>query len=286
MNNLLKTLSFLIFGSLFFIGSAFALSVDSVSVQTVSPGEEGEIRVNVENEGNQDAEIVSFRLQFPTGIIPLGSSEAFVNEIREDDDENFAFKFRVANDLSAGTYSIAYFINYEEDGDEREQTGSIGVIISAQPEIEIIVDTEDQIIGQQATINIRIINKGLADASFVSLSLDSEDITFLNEKSEYVGTIDSDDFEVSSFDILYNNRRPNLEVKLEYKDFDNTQQQITKDISLKAYTREEAINLGLIKRSNTMTYILLILAALIVWYILRRVKRNRKKQKEREVAGR
>ena len=225
-------------------------------------------------------------MQFPTGIIPLGSSEAFVNEIREDDDENFAFKFRVANDLSAGTYSIAYFINYEEDGDEREQTGSIGVIISAQPEIEIIVDTEDQIIGQQATINIRIINKGLADARFVSLSLDSEDITFLNEKSEYVGTIDSDDFEVSSFDILYNNRRPNLEVKLEYKDFDNTQQQITKDISLKAYTREEAINLGLIKRSNTMTYILLILAALIVWYILRRVKRNRKKQKEREVAGR
>ena len=283
MNKLIILTIGLLLVSLTALGSA--LNVDSVSVQTVSPGEQGEIRVNVENDGNRDAEGVSFRLQFPTGIIPLGSSEAFVNEIREDDDETFGFGFKVANTLPAGTYTINYVMNYEEDGDEREQIGSIGAIISAQPEIEIIVDTEDQIIGQQTTLNIRVINKGLADARFVSLSVSSEDITFLNEKSEYVGTIDSDDFEISSFDIIYNNRRPNLEVKLEYKDFDNNQQQIRREISLKAYTREEALDLGLIKRSNTTIYILIIVAILVIWYILRRVRRGRKKQKEREAAG-
>ncbi|MEK6908460.1 MAG: hypothetical protein AABX23_00205 [Nanoarchaeota archaeon] len=264
-----------------------AISVNSINVETVSPGGEGIIRVEVENDGNNDIELLSFNLKFEdSGIIPLGSSEAFFNRLEEDEEESFAFRFKVANTLPAGTYTITYVMSYEEEGDEREQTGSIGVIVSAQPEIEIIVDTEEVIIGQQTTINIRVINKGLADARFVSLSLDSEDITFLNENSEYIGTIDSDDFEVSSFDIIYNNRRPNLEVKLEYKDFDNKQQQIERDISLKAYTREEALDLGLISRNNTMIYILIILAVLVIWYILRRVRKNRKKQKERELASR
>ncbi len=269
---------------IFFTAMSFALSVDSVMVSSVSPGESGTIKINIENDGNRDAERVSFRLQFPIGIIPLGSSEEFADEIQEDDDETFGFGFKVANTLPAGTYIINYIMNYEEDNNEREQTGSIGVVVSAQPEIEIIVDMGDQIIGQQTTINIRVINKGLADARFVSLSVDSEDITFLNEKSEYIGTIDSDDFEVSSFDVIYNNRRPNLEVNLEYKDFDNNDRQLKEDISLKVYTREEALDLGLINRNNTMNYILIILAILVIWYILRRVRRSRKKQKEREAA--
>lgn len=280
-----KIIGLLFFGIILLTTMSFALSVDSVNVQTVSPGEQGEIKVNVENDGNRDAEVVSFRLQFPTGIIPLGSSEAFVSEIKEDDDETFGFGFKVANTLPAGTYMMSYIMSYEEDGDEREQTGSIGVVVSAQPEIEIIVDTEDQIIGQKTTLNIRVINKGLADARFVSLSIDSEDITFLNENSEYIGTIDSDDFEVSSFDIIYNNKIPNLEITLEYKDFDNNNQKINRDISLKAYTRKEAIDSGLINRNNTATYLLIILTILVIWYIWRMVRRGRKKQKEREVAG-
>ena len=125
----------------------------------------------------------------------------------------------------------------------------------------------------------------LSPSFAVSLSVDSTDITFLNEKSEYIGTIDSDDFEVSSFDVIYNNKRSNLEVKLEYKDFDNNDQELNRDISLRAYTREEAIDLGLISRNNTLVYILIIIAILVIWYIWRRVRRSRRKQKEREAIG-
>ena len=84
-----------------------ALSVDSITVDTVSPGEEGIIRINIENEGDKDVELLSFNLKFPdAGIIPLGSSEAFVNRLKEGDDEVFVFRFKVTNVLSTGTYSL------------------------------------------------------------------------------------------------------------------------------------------------------------------------------------
>src|SRR3989344_9123239 len=92
----------LFFGIILLTAMSFALSVDSVRVDSVAPGEEGTIKINVENDGNQDAQRISFRLQFPAGIIPIGSSEAFVDEIKEDDEESFGFGFKVANTLPAG----------------------------------------------------------------------------------------------------------------------------------------------------------------------------------------
>ncbi len=198
-----------------------ALSVNSVSVDKVSPGEDGIIKVNVENDGNRDIDFLSFNIEFPEDkIIPIGSSSASLNELKEDDDETFAFRFKVANNLAAGTYSLSYLINYEENNAKREQKGTIGIVVSAEPELEVTADIESPIIGQQGTLNIRVVNKGLADARFVSLSIESDDITFLGERSEYIGTIDSDDIESVSFDIIPTTRRPDLSVRIEYKDFE------------------------------------------------------------------
>lgn len=259
------------------VGISSALSVNSVFVDTISPGEEGTIRVEIENDGNRDVESVSFGLDFSDPkIIPLGSSEAFVNEIKEDDDEIFAFRFKVANNLPVGTYSIPYKIKYEENNDEREQEGIIGVIVSAEPEIEIIADTQNAIVGAQGTLNIKIVNKGLADARFVSLFVESEDLILLSENSEYVGTIDSDDFEISSFDVIYSKRFPSISVKVVYKDFSNNENEIIRFISLKAYTPQEAIEKGILKKSNAPVYVGIFLFLLIVWIVYKIILKRRK----------
>ena len=282
----LKLTIFLLLQVILLINFVNALSVNSITTDRVSPGSEGIIRVELENDGNLDVKFLSFNLEFPhEGIIPIGGSEAFIDRLKENDDETVAFKFRVSNSLSTGVYSISYSLTYEENNIKREQKGTLGIVVAAEPDIDVFIEAQNPIVGQIGKLNIRIVNKGLADARFVSLSVSSEDITFLNEKSEYIGTIDSDDFEVSSFDVIYNNKRSNLEVKLEYKDFDNNDQELNRDISLRAYTREEAIDLGLISRNNTLVYILIIIAILVIWYIWRRVRRSRRKQKEREAIG-
>ena len=255
-----------------------ALSVDSITVDTVSPGEEGIIRINIENEGDKDVELLSFNLKFPdSGIIPLGSSEAFVNRLKEGDDEVFVFRFKVTNVLSTGTYSLGYTINYEEDNDERQQSGVIGIVVSAEPELEVVADTQNSIVGKQGILNIRIINKGLADARFVYLFVEGDDsITLLSENSEYIGTIDSDDFETSSFDVVYNNRFSIISTKLVYKDFNNNEQEIKNSVSLRAYTNEEAIEKGILKKSNAPIYVGIIVLLLVLWILYRFIRKKRK----------
>lgn len=280
MKRLLKILISFLGLFLFFASFTYALSVESVIVNKVSPGEEGVIKVSVENDGDRDIEFLSFNIDFPeNNIIPIGSSEAFVNKLKENDDEMFAFKFRVANNLPAGTYSISYSIRYEEDNDERKQSGTIGIVVSAEPELEIVAEIQNPIIGQTGKLNIRVVNKGLADARFVSLSVESEDITILSEKSEYIGTIESDDFESTSFDVAYNKKLSRILVNVEYKDFDNNKQTMSTSIPLRAYTRNEAIERGILAKSNTTFYVVSIVILLIVWVLFRFIRKRRKRLK-------
>ena len=280
MKRLLKILISFLGLFLFFASFTYALSVESVIVNKVSPGEEGVIKVSVENDGDRDIEFLSFNIDFPeNNIIPIGSSEAFVNKLKENDDEMFAFKFRVANNLPAGTYSISYSIRYEEDNDERKQSGTIGIVVSAEPELEIVAEIQNPIIGQTGKLNIRVVNKGLADARFVSLSVESEDITILSEKSEYIGTIESDDFESTSFDVAYNKKLSRILVNVEYKDFDNNKQTMSTSIPLRAYTRNEAIERGILAKSNTTFYVVSIVILLIVWILFRFIRKRRKRLK-------
>ncbi|MEK6836832.1 MAG: hypothetical protein AABX94_04160 [Nanoarchaeota archaeon] len=280
MKRLLKILISFLGLFLFFASFTYALSVESVIVNKVSPGEEGIIKVSVENDGDRDIEFLSFNIDFPeNNIIPIGSSEAFVNKLKENDDEMFAFKFRVANNLPAGTYSISYSIRYEEDNDERKQSGTIGIVVSAEPELEIVAEIQNPIIGQTGKLNIRVVNKGLADARFVSLSVESEDITILSEKSEYIGTIESDDFESTSFDVAYNKKLSRILVNVEYKDFDNNKQTMSTSIPLRAYTRNEAIKRGILAKSNTTFYVVSIVILLIVWVLFRFIRKRRKRLK-------
>lgn len=276
-SNMKKTI--IIFLFLMLVGFVDALSVDSVNVDTVSPGQEGTIRMNIENDGNKDVELVSLSLKFDKeGIIPVGSSEMSVDEIKEDDDENFVFRFMVANDLPVGTYSIQYTLKYEENNDEKIQTGVIGVVVSAEPEIEVVVDSKNPIINQQGQLNIRVVNKGLADARFVNLFIESEGITFLSEKSEYIGTIDSDDFTTSNFDVLYNNRLALIHVKIIYKDFNNQEKEILQTASIKTYTAQEAVEKGILKKSNVPFYAVTVFSLLLVWFVFRFIKKRRKKK--------
>ncbi|MBS3081726.1 hypothetical protein J4416_02170 [Candidatus Pacearchaeota archaeon] len=277
----LKLTIFLLLQVILLINFVNALSVNSITTDRVSPGSEGIIRVELENDGNLDVKFLSFNLEFPhEGIIPIGGSEAFIDRLKENDDETVAFKFRVSNSLSTGVYSISYSLTYEENNIKREQKGTLGIVVAAEPDIDVFIEAQNPIVGQIGKLNIRIVNKGLADARFVSLFIDSEDVTFLSEKSEYIGTIDSDDFESTSFDVIYNGRLPLISTRVEYKDFDNQNQKISISNSLRVYTLEEAIEKGILKKNNATLYVAIILFVLLVWILFRIVRKRRKMLKK------
>jgi hypothetical protein len=259
---------------------ASAVVINSVYVDTLSPGEEGLINLEVENFLNEDVEDVIITLQFKdTPFIPIGTSEQSVDEIEEDKDEDFIFRIKASIDVKPGDYQIPYTLQYNQGEETKKREGTIGVKITASPELTITVSTPNAIQTRQGTISVKVVNKGLYDARFVSVKILPEGFTVLSDKEVYIGEIESDDFETASFDVLFKDTKAEFTTILEYRDFDNKKVIETASFPVTVYTKEKALELGLIQKNNTPLYVGFIVTIILLWILWRTVKKRRRLMK-------
>jgi len=280
MKNKIFILSILAFLFLILaLNSAEAIIVKSVNADTIYPGQEGSITITLKNDASSDIEDVSIVLDFSNlPLSPVESSEENTDEILEGKTKTFTFHVRANNDAVPGSYNIPYIITY--DGLQNPKKGSIGITVSGKVNLEYTAIQENNVIGNKGKINLKIINKGTADAKFVDVKITPEGFTLLSESYVYVGTISSDDFETASFDVIYDKKISVLNAVITYKDFDNTEKKEVLELPLKVYTKEEALKLGIIKTNKIGIYISIIVILIIIWFFirrknkLRRIKRN------------
>ncbi len=263
------------------VSVASALTVKSSSSDTLQPGSEGSIYLDVENTFSFDLnEGVSVSIN-TAGLpfIPVGASEKSIDELDEGDEETFRFTIKSSNTISAGDYEIPYTLKYITNNTERTRTGFIGVTVFAQPDLSYSIETENPIIGNQGKITFRIVNSGFSDARFVSVKVFPSGFTLLSESQTYIGSVDSDDFETSTYDVIFDKQSSDFIAQVEYTDFNN--QKIIKQISLpiQVYTKEKALELGLIKKNNTLLYVGIAILLIVIYLIYRAIKKRRKMKK-------
>lgn len=262
------------------ISAASAISVTSVTAETLAPGTEGVIRVEIENIFQDTVEDVTFSLNLENlPFIPIGSSSEGFDELEENDDGRFSFRIRAANDIAPGDYQIPYTIDYSIDGERRERTGSIGVSVKAQPELSFSIETENPVIGTEGKVTLKIVNRGFADARFVSVKALPQGLTLLSESDVYIGTVDSDDFETAVFNVIFNSQKADFSAIVQYTDFENNKITKTVDIPITVYSQEKAIELGIIEESNLGLYIGIVVAIIIIWLVWRWVAKRRRMKK-------
>lgn len=271
-----------------FANMASALAVNSVDYNKFYPGDTTDLKVELKNSLNYDVEDVSLTLNLAnTQFTTSGSSEDNVDGIDEDDEETFNFELKAVSSAVPGDYNIPYTISYLDDsGDEQTKTGTIGITLSAKTELEYGIETEGNIVGQQGKIAIKITNRGLANVGFVSVSIGSSNgFEFLDVKEEYIGEVSSDDYETANFNVLFKSTSASLTAVVKYKDFDNKEQTETIPFSVSVYSREKALELGLIKKPNYWIYIIIVLL-LVIWFVWRRIKKSRANKRKMEEARR
>ncbi|MDO8509207.1 MAG: hypothetical protein Q7S27_06005 [Nanoarchaeota archaeon] len=274
------TLSLVYLVAIFSVFSS-AITISSVESETLTPGQTGSLNIELSNELEDDATSVSIRLDLTNlPFISIGNSEDSIDEIDEGDEEEFSFRIKAANDIAPGDYKIPYVITYTVNTTSVTRQGTIGITIRANADLSFSAETEKPVIGTQTRLTLKVVNKGFADAKFVSVTIEPQGFTLLSDKNVYIGNIDSDDFETISFDVVYRDQNSALVGQLEYRDFDN--KIITKTISipLTVYTKERALELGLIEKSNTGLYIGLIIALILI-IVLYRVLRSRMRKAKR-----
>ncbi len=275
MANKIQTIISALLVLLLLTNIASALTIKSVNAETLSPGKEGLISIEVENNLDDIVEDVTASIDLKgLSFITIGSSEDSINEIDEDDKETFNFRIKAANTIKPGDYQIPFAISYRIGDVQKSNQGSVGVTVRANADITYSISTTTPVINQQGKISFQIVNKGFDDARFVSLRAIPEGFTLLSDSEVYIGTVSSDDFQSTSFDVIFKEANPIFTAIVEYKDFDNKKIISTVNLPITVYTQEQALKLGIIKKNNTPLYLGIIVGLIIIYLIYRSIRRR------------
>ena len=259
------------------------MTISNVNQGEHFPGEESNLDITIRNTINEDVEDVSLNLVFTNlPFIPIGGSERSTDKIKEDKEKTFSFTIKSSQDIAPGNYNIPYTLGYTNSNSEKIiKQGSIGVVVSANTELKISTELENNVLGQKGKITLKIVNSGFGDIKFVNVKINPSGYTILSSSSNYIGNIASDDFETSSFDVIFNEDKAKLIGVIEYKDFNNNDKTEIIDIPLKVYTKEEAINLGVIQNSKTPIYIGIVVILIILFFIYRTIRKRLRKNNKK-----
>ncbi len=272
--------------SLVLISTVSALTIDSVqtSKDSIQPGDRFSVEIEIENNLDVDAEDVVVSLDLSSGAFaPYESSNQLMkDEIEEDESKTFIFELIADADADSGTYKIPVSIVYKEGDENKTSSGLISLILNAQPELKVSLEDVVLIKGQTKEISVRVVNSGLGEAKLLGLKIiPLSGLKVIGTDSVYIGNIESDDFDSADFKISVNKDATSavsLPVEISYRDSRNKEFSETKYLSLRTYTFDEAVELGLASKSNTLTYVIVIIVLFVLWLIYRRWKKARKRR--------
>ena len=275
------------FLSLFLISFASALTISSVDISpsTIAPGESSTIKLGIENEGSKDVESVSINLDLTNvPFAPFSSSSGVsFDEIREGRVKYAEFDIGALSDAKSGIYKIPIVIKYTVTGETQQQVQNslIGVTINSKPILDAGIEEGLLLKGRENKISVKITNKGVSDINFLEIELKGgTSYTVLSPKKVYIGAISSDDFNTADFQIFFNDNSLGsitIPATIRYKDSLNNPYEQSFNLQATTYTKQQATNLGLIAKSNTMTYITIVVVVIIIWFIYRAIRKRRKK---------
>ena len=272
---------FLLVGNLFMV-SAVSITDVSTFPEEVVPGQVVDVFIEIENIFEYDVTNLNVKLNLEN--VPFApyqsSSEEFLEELEDSDEETFKFKLITLPETDTGIYKIPVEISYKDDeeNDSLKQE-LISITVNSKPELKVSLEDSAVLIkGKENVFSIKIVNSGLADVKFVYLTVNNVDgIKFLSEKEQYIGDINSDDFDNIEYEVYVNadaSGTINLPIVLKFKDATNKEFIESKNVVLKTYSLKEAQSLGLVKKPSYTIYI--IGGVLVFSYIFYRIRKKRK----------
>ena len=258
-----------------------ALFISNTVQDTVYPGDSGALTISLKNDFDYDIEDVSLSLDLSeTRFTAIGSSEKNMDEIKDGDKEDFKFTIKSASDLSPGDYLIPYTISYAH-GNTSTLAGFIGVSVKSKISLDYSVFIDKPIVGEKSRLGFKIINKGFGEIKFASVTIEPSGYKLLSSEKVYIGLVNSDSFETASYDVIFTKENARLIATVSYLDFENNEKSELVDLPLEIYSQEEAKSLGIISSSNSMLYLLVLGIAVVLFIIIKRIRKKKKLQRER-----
>lgn len=259
----------------------FSISNIETEPTNIAPGSSGKIKVEVENLAGSYFSDISAKIDLSSDDLPFAPynspTEKSLYHLAPNQKHEFVFDIIASPDAEAKIYKVPLTLTYSDNtGTEYTKSELIGVIVNSKPDITVTVDDtdllKDKMIG---TITLKIVNKGFNDVKFLNLKItETEEFEILSASpEEYIGNLDSDDFETVEFKLmLKNGEELEIPLELEYKDMNNNPYTKNLVVKLKIHSAKE---LGQDGDSKTIWFVLVIIV--VAGYFI--YKRRKKKKK-------
>ena len=264
------------------------LQIDSVSSNpgNAAPGSNITININLRNTANSEVKDIVLALDLTNmPFAPESVTEERIGNIGDRGQAQVAFNLIALPSAEIGIYKIPLQISYSDSyGNEYTRQDLISVEIFESPDVDLILNKNNLVIGMPSNISIDILNKGLGKVNFVEVSiLPSSDYDILENNYLYLGSIESDDYSSAEFKITPKKENITILYNIEYRDLNNQKYDVSKTLSIEAYSVSEAQRLGLLPAFPWFVVIvILVVIALIIFFIVRRNKKKKKLMREQE----
>ena len=248
---------------------------------TIKPGDLVSVEIALKNGGKIAVKDVDVTLDLEDSpFAPIGSGDTKrIASVAAGDIGEVSFDLIADTSAEIKVYSIPVMLSYKDIRNaEYDDERTVSLVMSAQPDLMVVVDSSDVTSpGKAGTVTLKVINKGILDLKYLNTRLVSTDqyevLSTTNE--EYIGNLDSDDFETVEFIIKPVQKDVRLNVVVEFKDPYNKDYSMTYDLPLRMLSSAE-LGQG---RSylSTLIIVLVVLAVIVYWLYRRRKKKKNKK---------
>ena len=258
-----------------FVSAEIAIQSFETNPQSVLPGDQVQLRLTLENVGNDDIENILVKLDLTNApFAPLrSSSEKIIDEIQEDEQDTIYFDLVALPDAESQIYKIPVKISYGNI----TKDSLISIEVSANAKLDVILENSDIVkINDQGKVTVKFINNGLTQIKFLKVTLQpSQAYEVLSTNTVYIGGVDVDDFETEEFTIIPKIKNPQLSFEVTYKDSNNNEFHEVKYINLNVYTEEEAKQLGLVQKSIISSILIPVIVLIIAFFIYRKLRKKK-----------
>jgi len=256
----------------------------NVVPENIAPGNPAEIRIKIENNAYFRLDDVRIKLVLPSEFKFLNDvNQVKISRLESKESKDFAFNIIAAPATAEGIYQLSLIADYVSYlgkeyyavGEDKEDNYTFGVVVKASPEIFAQIEKSEIYKGNDiGLITIKIVNKGIGNAKFVVLELlNSEDYEIISANREYIGDLDSDDFDSVDFRIKLNKEKnTDLLLKIDYKDSLNQQYLMEFSVPLEIRTAKE---LGIATNGTTTIIVIIIIIAVIGYFVYKKFRKKK-----------
>ena len=263
------------------VSTAIGIKQSEGEIARIAPGSVADVEVSIKNSADSVMKDVIVSLDLSSATMPFApvgmTTEQKIKSIAAGSEASVIYKLIATPDAAAGVYKIPLKIKYyDEVGDFHNTSDIVGITVGAEPKLMVVLDsTELTKSNNKGKVILKVINYGTTDVKFAMLKvLDGENFKKFTSGEQYIGNVDSDDYETVEFRVEASADSITIPVSLEYMDANNVQYSETRDVEITLYTPAD---LGVVQ-SSTWVYVLVIIV-LIGAYIGYRKYKHKKQQK-------